>query len=446
MQPTQAYFAASIDERLQINRFNVNHTLDMIKSNIGDGEYMDDYSFNIDVYKAFAQYKDINTQFYPTCALVFIYQNQFPLLAVSETIDSSPSIHLAKFEWSKDTSGYNIVPGEQIIEINGTDAITYLQDFANTSPDIPWVDFSARWNSLFVHRIATKSPHSQEISFGTFAERKTWNEERFMVKFADNTMVESHWLAKIDPRLHDVAKYRGLPFVDEKTFLGSFCTLGNAVSVYDQGFTLPSVEQSAFRILAPEALSTSPDGDIHSYLIKGNDLGDGMRSVLVINNQFLYSARSKEINTNTQSFFKDFRTKLKFSKEISNIVLDLTSTTNAQNFDIIPDLVRLFFPRWNTSTSLLSNFRQTPVVNSLFSEASANNQTLWRSFDARSIFDASNLPFNDINAFLVPNALEGDLFTQFYKIRDSDDATEAANHDNEFGFKAGNLVMVSSSI
>lgn len=177
----QAYFANPPTPELELNPVDLNKTLADIETNIKEGKYPDEYSFNRDLFNLFGDYRDGKVSWYPTCHVAFIFTHTYPLMSVAETPDSEPEIHLVEIT----ETGFEV--GDKVVKINGLDAHEYLVEMANNHPELEWVDPDARYNQLFIHA------SGGEWVPGAFTSRRTYDDQDLTLTWENGTEVTVEW-------------------------------------------------------------------------------------------------------------------------------------------------------------------------------------------------------------------------------------------------------------
>ncbi|KAF8448482.1 hypothetical protein BDZ91DRAFT_751931 [Kalaharituber pfeilii] len=182
---SQVFFKHPEDVPLNINRVDLNGTLDAIEKKISS-KYTSEYEFGRDLAELFGSYHDGHTMIVPRCTVAFgTFEHDYPLVAIVEPGETEMRIHLADSVTGE--------VGDEVVEIAGEPAMKHLLDLVlvlKGPSDAAWIDADTRWNELFVYRGVT-------VSKGNFAARDLYPGEDFHMKLASGKVIDVHWYVHV---------------------------------------------------------------------------------------------------------------------------------------------------------------------------------------------------------------------------------------------------------
>lgn len=242
---SQAFFNQPKGLPLDVNRVDLNGTLDAIKKKIDNEEYENDYQFNRDFTELFGGYHDGHTYYAAQCMSDFgSFKHEYPLVSIVPPGEDTPRIYLA------DEATGEVL--EEVVKIAGEPALEHLLKLVKSlkgTMDVSWIDADARWNALFVDRGAL------ENSRGNFADRELYPGEAFEMETISGGVIKVDWYVN-GPGTFDDPELWKVHYKDTETFVKTIC-------VYSPPPTPPTEEDPTEE--DPEQTLETPEDDTEEY-------------------------------------------------------------------------------------------------------------------------------------------------------------------------------------
>ncbi|RDW61372.1 hypothetical protein BP5796_11264 [Coleophoma crateriformis] len=376
-------------------------TLASVKANLEADVYANEYLFQVDLYQVFTPAHDGHFVLYPDALTkAFEFGRGVPIVSISKDGVEIPKIY----------SYYDVVADPStapvLLEVNGVDAATFIEDFAFTASFNQ--DKDAAYNTMFFE----KAFIAAGVGTGYFSIN---GRVRYIYPGANTTYTWDNGTTNL---VNNVAHVKGdfTGVTDGPSFYQTFCvyttTQATAAAAATQATPVPTGP-----VGYPPPVVSSNDTIVSGYFLDT----PGFEDVAVLSLLAMESESIAEFQAVTQAFLADAVAAGK-----TKLVLDLQANAGGyilHGYDtfrqLFPEIVQRDYTRFRENEQLLTIadiFSDAIPANYTPETASADTIGYYESFfNWRYDYNVTEQPFPSFDAKFAPHEFMGDDYTSIVR-------------------------------